>query len=167
MRARAVAAFALCAAAPAFAAEPSGCDQFKWPIERERAAITAPDRPSLRSGAEISTPGPAAMTLSLRPPAEAQLPSPPERAPKEGTFAGFARFRTVPKAGVYIVSLSAAAWIDVVQDGHILKPVAFSGASDCDGVRKTMKYELTASPFVVQVSGIGAESISLAVSPPE
>jgi len=25
------------------AEEPSGCDKFKWPIERERAALTAPD----------------------------------------------------------------------------------------------------------------------------
>ena len=33
------------------------------------------------------------MTLALRPPAEAKLPSPPERAPKEGTFAGFASFK--------------------------------------------------------------------------
>ena len=39
--------------------------------------------------------------------------------------------------------------VDVVQDGHFLKPKAFSGATDCDGIRKTMKFELAASPFVV------------------
>ena len=51
-------------------------------------------------------------------------------------------FKTAPKAGIYTVSLSAGGWIDLVQDGHSLKPKAFSGATDCDGIRKTMKYEL-------------------------
>jgi hypothetical protein len=43
--------------------------------------------------------------------------------------------------------------VDIVQDGHALKPKAFSGATDYDGIRKTVKYEIAASPFVVQVSG--------------
>ena len=82
------------------------------------------------------------MTLALLPPAEAKLPSPPERAPKEGTFAGFAAFKSPPKDGIYTVSLSAGGWVDVVQDGHFLKPKDFSGVTDCDGIRKTMKYEI-------------------------
>jgi hypothetical protein len=49
----------------------------------------------------------------------------------------------------------------VVQDGHFLKPKAFSGATDCGGIRKTMKYELSASPLVLQVSGTKDNSISL------
>ncbi len=41
--------------APAYAAEePSGCDKFKWPIERERAALTAPDRLRIASGADLN-----------------------------------------------------------------------------------------------------------------
>jgi hypothetical protein len=147
------------------AEEPSGCDKFKWPIDRERAALTAPDRPKLASGAEIAAGAPTAMVLALRSPGDAALPSPPERAPKEGTFAGFASFKNPPKAGIYTISLSAGAWVDVVQDGHILKPKAFSGATDCDGIRKTMKYELAASPFVLQISGTKEDSISAAVLP--
>ncbi|MFX8126017.1 hypothetical protein ABTL08_19695, partial [Acinetobacter baumannii] len=74
----------------AFAAEePSGCDKFKWPIERDRAALTAPDRAKLASGAEQAAVPSSAITLGLVAPAEAKLPSPPERAPKDGTFAGF------------------------------------------------------------------------------
>ena len=90
-------------------------------------------------------------------PADAKLPTPPERAPKEGTFAGFASIKTAPKAGLYTISLSSGGWVDVVQDGHFLKPMAFSGATDCDGIRKTMKYELSASPFVLQISGTKEE----------
>ena len=43
----------LLGSAPALAAEePSGCDKFKWPIEHERAALTAPDRVKLTTGGE-------------------------------------------------------------------------------------------------------------------
>ena len=107
------------------------------------------------------------MTFALVAPADAKLPTPPERAPKDGTFAGFANFKSAPKAGIYTISLSAGAWVDVVQDGHFLKPKAFSGATDCDGIRKTMKYEISASPFVLQISGARENSISIAILPSE
>jgi hypothetical protein len=157
-------ALLLLGVAPAFAAEePSGCDKFKWPVDRERAALTAPDRAKLASGSEQAALPSSGVTLALVAPQDAKLPSPPERAPKDGTFAGFASFRTAPKAGLYTISLSAGAWVDVVQDGHFLKPVAFSGATDCDGIRKTMKYELSAQPFVLQISGAKENSVSIAI----
>ena len=167
MRTSLLVALALLGAAPAWAAEePSGCDKFKWGIERERAALTAPDRLKLASGAELAAMPSQAVILALRSPAEAKLPTPPERAPKDGTFAGFASIKSAPKAGLYSISLSAGGWLDVVQDGHFLKPTAFSGATDCDGIRKTMKYELSASPFVLQV-GTKEDSVSIAVLPTE
>lgn len=156
-------AHALLGSAPAWAAEPSGCDKFKWPIDRERAALTAPDRAKLASGVEL--PALTGIVLSLTPPTEAKLPSPPERKPKDGTFAGFVSFKTAHKPGAYTISLSEAAWIDVVQDDAILKPIAFSGATDCAGIRKTIKYDLSAGPFVIQVTGAADKAISMAVLP--
>ena len=157
---------ALLGAAPAFAAEePSGCDKFKWNIDHERAALTSTDQRILASGTELTALPARGVILALVAPADAKLPSPPERAPRDGTLAGFASFRTTPKAGLYTISLSAGAWIDVVQDGHFLKPRAFSGATDCEGIRKTMKYELAASPFVLQISGTPEQAISIAILP--
>jgi hypothetical protein len=168
MRAPLLVAFMLLGAVPAWAAdEPSGCDKFKWNIDHERAALTAPDRVKLVSGGELAAVPATGMTLGLTAPAEAKLPTPPERAPKEGTFAGFTSFKSPPKAGIYTVSLSTGAWVDLVQDGRPLKPRAFSGATDCDGIRKTMKYEISASPFVLQVSGTKDNSISIAILPSE
>ena len=155
-------------AAPVWAAEePSGCDKFKWPIDHERAALTAPDRVKLNSGSDVAAKPATGITLSLVAPGDAKLPWPPERAPKDGTMAGFASFKGAPKAGLYTISLSNGAWVDVVQDGHFLKPKAFSGATDCDGIRKTMKYELAAQPFVLQVSGAKENAISIAILPSE
>jgi hypothetical protein len=161
-----LAALTLGATSALAAEEPSGCDKFKWPIERERAALTAPDRAKLASGSEQAALPSSAITLGLVAPSEAKLPTPPERAPKDGTFAGFTDIKTT-KAGLYTISLSAGAWVDVVQDGHVLKPVAFSGATDCDGIRKTMKYELSAQPLVLQVSGVRDNFISIAILPSE
>jgi hypothetical protein len=167
---RAASAFALLLVSVAqvkAAEEPSGCDKFKWNIDHARAALTSSDRAKLSSGSDVAALPSTGMTLSLVKPADANLPTPPERAPKDGTFAGFTSFKTAPKAGIYTVSLSAGAWVDVSQDGHFLKPKAFSGATDCDGIRKTMKYELSASPFVLQVSGAREDSISIAIQPSE
>ncbi|KJC49603.1 hypothetical protein [Bradyrhizobium sp. LTSP857] len=159
-----LAVLSLSATSALAAEEPSGCDKFKWPIERERAALTAPDRAKLASGAEQAALPSSGITLALVAPQEARLPSPPERAPKDGTFAGFTSIKTA-KAGLYTVSLSTGAWVDVVQDGHFLKPVAFSGATDCDGIRKTMKYELSAQPFVLQISGAKDNALSISILP--
>ena len=149
------------------AEEPSGCDKFKWNIDHARVALTAPDRMKLTSGSELAALPAAAVTLALVAPADAKLPTPPERAPKDGTFAGFTKFPSVPKAGSYTVSLSTGAWIDLVQDGHFLKPTAFSGATDCEGIRKTVKFDLSAAPFVIQISGVRENAISLVVQPSE
>jgi hypothetical protein len=168
MRAPLLIALLWLGAAPAWAAEePSGCDKFKWNIDHERAALTAPDRVKLASGGELAALPSSGVTLALTAPADAKLPMPPERAPKDGTFAGFASFKNPPKAGLYTVSLSAGGWVDLVQDGHALKPKAFSGATDCDGIRKTMKYAISASPFVLQISGIKENSVSVAILPSE
>jgi hypothetical protein len=147
--------------------EPSGCDKFKWNIARERAALTAPDRIALASGGEMAGAPSTAVTLALRSLAEAALPTAPERAPRDGSFAGYAKFAGPPRAGLYAISLSSGGWVDVVQDGHLLRPKAFSGARDCDGIRKTMTYELSAAPFVLQVSGTAQTAISIAILPAE
>jgi hypothetical protein len=157
----------LLGAPSAFAEEPSGCDKFKWDITHERAALTAPDRPKLTWGAEFEALPASGFTLGLTATSDAKLPTAPERAPKDGTFAGFVKVTGAPKAGRHTISLSASAWVDVVQDGHALKPIDFSGATDCDGIRKTMKYEFAAKPLVLEISGAKDNAISIAILPAE
>jgi hypothetical protein len=42
-----------------------------------------------------------------------------------------------------------------------------SGATDCDGIGKTMKYEISANPLVLQLSGTTESSVSVAIRPSE
>jgi hypothetical protein len=157
-------AVALAAAAPALAQEPVGCDKFKWPLDRERALLASPAKES--SGADLSQPLNSAVTVALQPLADAKLPIPPSRAPKDAdNYAGFIRAAAVPKAATYRITLSAPAWIDVIQNAHAVKSTAFSGATGCAGVRKSVKFDLTAAPFTVEISGTTAHALTFVVTP--
>ena len=147
------------------AAEPTGCDAFKWPLAKEAALLRAADKPAIGSGGDSAPPG-QAFTLKLTGLAEAHLPTPPGRKPKmEPSTAGFVRFDAPTVAGVFEVTISQAAWIDVVQDGHTLKPSGFSGARDCPGVRKSIRFSLVPKPFAIQISGTSSRTVDVLVEP--
>ena len=104
--------------------------------------------------------------VTLVPFADAHLPMAPERAPKSPiSHAGFVRVSALPKPGTYRVTLSEAAWIDVIQDGAALKAAAHSGATGCDGVRRSLKFELAAEPMIIELSGTTAHAVALVVTP--
>ncbi|CAN5283946.1 hypothetical protein BH10PSE10_BH10PSE10_04120 [soil metagenome] len=149
----------------ALAQEPVGCDKFKWNVKHERAALAKAGAPKLASGSDLTGALPQTITLDLKPPANAKLPSPPERAPKPDTFAGFTMVKAIPANGVYSISLSAAAWIDVLQNGGFVKPKAFSGVTGCDGIRKAVKFDLVAGPAIIQISGVAEPAVKMAILP--
>jgi hypothetical protein len=153
-------------AAPALAQaqEGSGCSAFKWPLDHERAALVRADKASLPNGGALSYD--AAMTLELQPLATAGLPKAPERAPKSPTaFAGHFILAAPAKAGNYRVTISSEGWVDVLDGGAYLHPIAFTGAKDCEGARKSVKFDLPARPLALQFSGVRQNQISVIVSP--
>jgi hypothetical protein len=157
---------AACAmAAPALAQEPVGCDKFKWPLDKERATLNGTDLPKIVSGDRVTFPIPFATIVALVPFAEAKLPTPPERAPKSpDSFAGFFEAKAPAQAGSYRISLSAEGWIDVTQAGNTVKSTAFSGALGCEGIRKSVKFDLNAAPFTVELSSIKTDEIKIVIS---
>jgi hypothetical protein len=151
--------------APALAQEPVGCDKFRWPLDKERATLTGTDLPKVASGSEVKWPLPFTTVVALVPLAEAKLPVAPEREPKsQDLFGGFIQIAGPVKPGTYSITLSLPGWIDVVQDSHRVRSIAATGATGCEGVRKSMTFDLAASPFTVQLSGIEAKMIGLAIS---
>jgi hypothetical protein len=145
--------------------EPVGCDKFKWPLDKERATLTGTDLPKLASGASVTWPIPWVTIVTLVPFADAKLPAAPERAPKSpSSFAGFVEVHAPAKAGTYKITLSSEGWIDVMQNGHAVKSSAFSGATGCEGVRKSVKFGLAAQPLTIELSGVPENSIGIVVS---
>ena len=156
---------AILVAAPALAEEPVGCDKFKWPLDKERATLNGTDLPKIISGDRVTFPIPFGTIVALVPFADAKLPTPPERAPKSpDTFAGFFQAPAPKQPGSYKITLSAEGWIDVAQSGDAVKSTAFSSGLGCEGIRKSVKFDLAAAPFTVELSGVKADSIKLAIS---
>ncbi len=156
---------ALCViAGPCLAQEPADCDKFKWPIEKERALLSG-DTPTVASGTRLAHALPLSVVVALKPLADANLPIAPERAPQSpDSFAGFVVLPAPPQAATYKISVSAEAWIDVVQDDHTIESSAFSGATGCEGIRKSVKFDLAAAPFTVELSGVRGASIRIAIT---
>jgi hypothetical protein len=153
-------------AAPGFAQaqEGSGCNGFKWPLDHERAALIRTDKASLPNGGALAYD--AATTLQLQPFSLAGLPKAPERAPKSPSdFAGHFSLAAPAKPGVYRVTINPGGWVDVLDGGAYLHPIAFSGATGCDSARKSVKFDLPARPLAVQFTGVKGDQISVIVSP--
>ena len=45
-----------------------------------------------------------------------------------------------------------------------MKSTAFSGALGCEGIRKSVKFDLAAAPFTVELTGIKADEIRIVIS---
>ena len=144
------------------AAEPSGCDKFAWDIQAEQRLLAGAR--TTPSGSDLPGTLPVAVQIDLQPFETAKLARPPERAPKvPSSGAGYVTM-AVPQGGLYKVTLSGEGWIDVVQDGGVLKPEAFSGVLDCPNVRKTVRFRLKPGPVTVQISGSSSTSIGVAIT---
>ena len=155
----------ICISSAALAQEPSGCDKFKWPIERERALLAAATA-NTEYGPELPNAPSTATRIKLKPFESAALPMAPERVPRDkATNAGYLKIAKIDKPGLYAVSLSTNGWIDAAQNGKYLKTVAFSGATDCENIRKVVRFDVTDAPLLIQVTGVAADSIAIAVTP--
>jgi hypothetical protein len=152
---------ALFAATSASVAD-DGCAAFKWPVAREQALFAA--APATQPGATLAVG--AAADLSLVPIDEVTFKIPPEHTPAAGTF-GAAAEVVIPPAGAIQISLSEEAWIDVVQDGRAVQSVDFSGVKTCPGIRKSVRFKLSAGPAIIQLSGAKKAGLKVAVLAPE
>jgi hypothetical protein len=160
-----VCAAALGASYPAIAASEGGCQSFDFPVATELQWLRQPDAEPVSSGATLPSPPAKALAAALKPVAEVSYTLPPEGKAKDGETA-YGATVAIEKAGgpgLYQVSLSAKGWIDVVQDGKAVKSAAHSGKSDCEGLRKSVRFDLKDGPFVVQISGVSAPSIKLTI----
>ena len=136
------------------------CDHFKWSVAHELALFKQAPEP-VDAGAQAALD--QAYAVTLKPTENAGFVLPPERAPKAGAYGGVLTIASVAPAGLYEITMSGEAWLDVVQGGVRVKSDNFSGQKDCPGVRKSVRFNLAAGPAVVQISNADSASIDLAV----
>ena len=159
-----VAAVLIASLAPAAAED--GCEKFAWSLARERAAFAVADKTTATAGDTLTALPAGALTIRLQPGAQAAFEMPPERKPRIETWhGGLVRLPAPAKAGIYQITLSDDAWIDVIQNGRYARSVGSTGRSDCPGVRKSVRLDLDASPVVLQVSGVAPDTIAATIGP--
>lgn len=146
---------------------PDPCASFDWSVRREQAWFSADGLPRLASGATLPPEMPGA-TLELSADAQARLPLKPSREPKPDTRGGLLKVSAPLMPGLYQITLSEKAWIDVSQDGTTTRPpVATTGRQGCAGVAKSLRFQLGTEPVVIMVSGATTDAIAIAVAPAE
>ncbi len=156
--------FLVAAIGSASAQDASGCEKFKWSIARESAWFAVGPKP-VDAGAEVGA-GDSGYVVALVASDAAGFVVAPERAPKAGTFGGVLK-SVIAKAGLYQITLSDEAWIDVVLNVASVKSSGFSGQKSCPGVRKSVRFDLAAGPATVQISNSQSAKIMLAIAPSE
>ena len=139
----------------------NACDQFKWSIARERGWFAAGTKP-VASGATIV--GEQGYVVTLQPSESVAFRMPPERAPKAGSFAATLDVADIGKPGLYQITLSDEAWLDVVQGDAEIKSTTFSGQKNCPGVRKTVRFDLKAGPATLQISNAANATINISLA---
>jgi hypothetical protein len=142
----------------------AACDRFEWPIARERAWFAGALTPT-PSGERV-TKSDEGILLTLKPTKTFDFVLTPERAPKPDSFSGAFTVAGVVSPGLYQVTLSDEAWIDVFENGVRLKSTAFTGQKDCPGVRKSVRFELTpGAPITIEISNSSKDSIKVGIAP--
>jgi len=144
------------------AQEKNACDQFKWSVARERGWFAGEVKPAAAGAAIVVA---QAYDVALEPTDAVVFRLPPERPPKPGGFGATLDVANIDKPGLYQITLSDEAWIDVVQGEARLKSVGFTGQKDCPGLRKSVRFDLAAGPLTVQISDAARDAIGLAIAP--
>jgi hypothetical protein len=149
-------------------ASADGCEKFAWSLAREQAWVAAPDKANVAAGQTLAALPKAAVVIHLQPASQAAFDLAPERKPRSDQwFGGTVRFPAIERPGIYQVTLSDDAWIDIIQDGRYARSVGSTGRSDCPGLRKSVRLELGPAPFALQISGVSSDRIVIAIGPAE
>jgi hypothetical protein len=151
-------------AGPAAAQE--GCAGFGFPLDTELAWMTAPDAETIETGAKIPALPAKAVSLKLKLSKDVTLPvksGQKKQAVPPESYSGWFEITSLPKAGVYQISLSLHGWIDAAQNGELVQSRAFTGSPGCKTLRKSVRYEFGTGPLTVEVVGVPADTLKVTV----
>lgn len=154
------------AAEPAAKGMSGGCESFKWPLDKERAAFEDAAIEKVASGAARGPLKEQAFVLALAPVADVPFVLPPGKK-KNTDFGGLVAFAAPEKAATYQVTLGGEGWIDLIQDGAALDAKDHSGVKNCAGLRKSVRFAVGALPVTLQISGAAGDSLKVAIRPAE
>jgi hypothetical protein len=135
------------------------CHHFKWPLDQEKAWFGQKPEPVAAGGEVASAAG--AYQVALKPESAAEFVVAPKKL-TPGAFGGTVR-TAIPKPGLYQVTLSSEAWVDVIQNDARARTRNVSRQRDCPSFEKSVRFTLASGPAVIEFSGVSASSIAFAL----
>jgi len=140
----------------------AGCDRLSWSLASEREWFSDPKLARRVSGARLRKID-RAVELALQPTRETHFFLPPERQPSPNSYSGEVAFFGVPKPGLYQVTVSDVASIDVFENGARLKRVAQMRVENCPGIGRSARFDLAPGDLVlVELTDAAKNSIKVA-----
>lgn len=143
------------------------CSGFKWPLDTELGWLAASGDVALKSGDELADVPAKAISLKLQPAKSVTMPVTAGVKPQAVSADAFSGWFTIPagvKPGLYQVSLSSNGWIDIAQDGALVRSKGFTGRQECEAIHKSVRYEIGSGPVTVQITGAPVETVRLTIS---
>jgi hypothetical protein len=146
-------------AASSASAASAGCDAGKWPLSPVQSRFGG-TLPTLASGDALPALG-APVLLNLSAQADVAFLHPPARAAKANpAYAAIIKLGPEP-AATYQITLSDGAWVDVVDNGELVKQSGYVRRRDCPGIDKSIRFKTDGGPLSIQISGAYAKSIKI------
>jgi hypothetical protein len=159
--------FAASIAAPAFAADSADpCSTFAWPMTAERASLATAAHTQVKDGGFIERAPPLSFALTLVHDNETRFALVPQKTPSANGYGASVGIDAPPAEGDYLVTLSSEGWIDLIQNDASVASTAHSGAMNCPGMRKSVKFHLAAgAPLTLQISSAPGPEVDVAITP--
>ena len=141
------------------AAAGAGCDAGKWPLSAVQTRFGG-TLPALASGDSLPALG-APVLVNLSAQGDVAFPHAPGRAAKANpAYAAVLKLGAEP-AATYQITVSDGAWVDVVENGELVKQSGYVRRRDCPGVDKSIRFKTNGGPLAIQISGAYGKTIKV------
>jgi hypothetical protein len=149
---------ALCSVSIARAAG-AGCDAGRWPLSATQARFGG-TLPALASGEALPALG-APVLVNLSAQGDVAFPHAPGRTSKANpAFAAIIKLGP-EAAAIYQITVSDGAWVDMIENGELVKQSGYVRRKDCVGVDKSIRFKTNGGPLTIQISGAYARTIKV------
>ncbi|WP_158815668.1 hypothetical protein [Methylocapsa sp. S129] len=116
--------------------------------------------PALANGDSLPTLG-APVLINLSAQNEVTFAHAPGRKSKANpAYAAVVKLGAEP-AATYQVTVSDGAWVDVIENGEIIKQSGYVRTKDCPGIDKSIRFKTNGGPLTIQISGAYAKTIKV------
>ncbi len=137
----------------------AGCDAGKWPLSAIQTRFSG-TLPALASGDALPALG-APVLVNLSAQGDVTFLHAPGRAAKANpAYAALIKLGAEP-AATYQVTVSEGAWVDMVENGELVRQSGYVRRKDCPGVDKSIRFKSDGGALTIQISGAYAKTIKV------